>query len=248
MISWLFAGIAAIAMMGLIDLGTVFGLSDPRYQWPMSQEASWGALFTFLVAGSFGWIATRPGQPWPALVLLTVVSASVLISAAILMDAGPAWVGVGLAVATGVVWLLLRPGPFPDRPRTPRRWAGPTVALAGVPLWLGYAWHSYAAAVRTYDLGDVTNGVNHWPIQVALGLAVAGGCVGLAGWPASLTLWRIGFALTAAVVAYASLVFPGRLGAMPHWWWGAAIALWGLAVLAPPRPVVDPAGQAALSR
>ena len=243
--SWLFAGIAAVAMMGLIDLGTVFGLSDPRYQWPMSQEASWGALFTFLVAGGFGWIATVPHRPWPGLVLLVMVTVSLLLGGAVLVDVGPVWLALGLAAATGTVWLLLRPGRFPDRLRLPHRPAATAVALAGVALWLGYAWNSYAAAVLTYDLGDVTNGINHWPVQVALGLALAAGCSGLVLWPAPLMLWRVGFALTAGIVAYATLVFPDRLGAMPHPAWGWTIAAWGALILwpgqadsaLPPRPV-----------
>ncbi len=177
-VSWLFAGVAAVLMMGLVDLGTVFGLSDPRYQWPMSQEASWGALFTFLVAGGFGWIASLPHRPWPGLVLLGMVTVSLLIGGAVLVDLGPVSVALGLAAATGVAWLLVRPGRFPERLRLPQRWSGPAVALAGVALWLGYAWNSYAVAVLTYDLGDVTNGINHWPVQVALGLALAAGCVG----------------------------------------------------------------------
>lgn len=233
-VSWLFAGIAAVVMMGLIDLGTVFGLSDPRYQWPMSQEASWGALFTFLVAASFGWVASVPERPWPGLVMLVVVTGSLLLGGAVFLDAGPVWVGLGLGAATGIVWLLLRPGRFPDRLRLPQRWAGAAVALAGVVVWLGYAWNSYAVAVVTYDLGDVTNGVNHWPVQVALGFAIAAGCVGLVLWPAPLLLWRVGFALTSWIVAYATLVFPERLGAMPHPAWGWAIAGWGALVLLPP--------------
>ena len=36
-----------------------------------------------------------------------------------------------------------------------------------------------------------------------------------------------------AVVAYGSLVYPERAGAMPHWLWDVAIAAWGLAVLVP---------------
>ena len=62
---------------------------------------------------------------------------------------------------------------------------------------------------------------------------MAAGCVGLVLWPVPLTLWRVGFALTAGIVAYAGLVFPERLGAMPHPAWGWAIALWGVAVLLP---------------
>ncbi len=46
-------------------------------------------------------------------------------------------------------------------------------------------------------------------------------------------LWRVGFALTAGVVAYATLVFPDRLGAMPDPAWGWAIAAWGALVLVP---------------
>jgi hypothetical protein len=218
-------------MFGLVDLGTLLGLSDARYQWAMSLEASWGSLFTFLVAGAFTWIGVVPGRPVPALLLLALVASALLVAAAVFADPGPAVVAAVVAVSAGVLFLLLRPGrPVP-------RWSGagrrpwPVVVALGVPLWLGYAWlTATAASVLGRDAGDETMGVDHWPVQVALGLAVAVGSGLMLAWP-ELAVWRWPFALTAAFVAYATLVFPDRAGAMPHPLWGVAIALWGVLLL-----------------
>ncbi len=219
-------------MMGLIDLGTVFGLSDPRWEWPVSLEASWGSLFTFLIAGAFGWIGTRPDRPWPGLILLGLVVAALLLSGLVLLDPGPVWVALGLAAPTVAIQRLLAPGQPPARQdaRPGAIWAG--AVGAGVPLWLGYAWFTYLPAAAGVG-GDITNGVDHWPVQIALGLVLSAGAGLLSAWRSDLLLWRVGFALTAAIVAYGSLVYPERAGAMPHWLWGVAIAGWGVAVVLP---------------
>lgn len=222
-------------MFGLVDLGTVFGLANPQYLWAMSLEASWGSLLTFFVAAGFGWVAALPSRPWPGFGLLVIAAASLVIAGVVFGDPGPLWLGGGVAVATGLVWVVLQPG-------RPSRGSGRPAALArvvavlGVPLWLGYAWNtSLAAGAAGVDQGDVTNGIDHWPVQVALGLAVAAGSAVLAGLPSPLPLWRCAFALSAGFVAYATIVFPDRAGAMPHLLWGVGIAVWGAAVALAPR-------------
>jgi len=259
-----------VPMFGLVDLGTLFGLSDPRYEWPMSLEASWGSLFTFFVAAGFAWVGALPARPWPGLVLVTLAAGGLTIAALVFADGGPLWVAVVLGLAVGALLLLLRsagrPGTVPGAsgtvPLAPRTASGasggasgtvpfapaplrcrpagfrPVVGGFGVLLWLGYAWHSYAAAVAGIP-GDVTNGIDHWPVQVALGLALAGGCVLLVLWSEPLSLWRWAFAATAGFVAYATLVFPDRGGAMPHLLWGVAIAVWGGLVAVVPQSRSD---------
>ncbi len=272
-LAWLLAIIAAVPMFGLIDLGTLFGMSDPRYEWAMSLEASWGALFTFFVAAGFAWVGTLPGKPWPGLVLVFLAAGGLALAGVALADAGPLWVALALGSAAGGLLLLLRPGrsgtvpnapagvggakgTVPEQPKQhagggaegtvpeqpPGRFRRPALEpgliapVLGVPLWLAYAWLSYGPAVAGVP-GDVTNGIDHWPVQVALGLALAAGCVLLAYWGERLTLWRWAFAASAGFVAYATLVFPERAGAMPHPAWGVAIAGWGVlaAVLQPRR-------------
>ena len=113
--AWIWALAAVGPMFGLIDLGTLFGLSDPRYLWAMSLEASWGSLLTFLLALGFAWVATV----------------------------------------------------------------------------LGYAGLTYLAArAAGPGEGDETMGVDHRPVQVALGVALAVGSALLVLLPARVPLWR----------------------------------------------------------
>jgi len=234
-VAWFFAAVAAVPMFGLVDLGTVFGLANPQWEWPVSLEASWGSLFTFFVAGGFGWIGAVPVRPWPGLALVALATMALATAGALFLDPGPVWVAAGLAVSTAAVHLLLWPGRPPGELGWPATRPWPLLAVAGVPLWLGYAWHTWTAALLGRDPGDVTNGVDHWPVQVALGLALAAGSALLAQWRTDLRLWRWAFALTAIVVAYATLAFPDRAGAMPHPAWGVGFAVWGGLLLLPWR-------------
>jgi len=240
-LAWLCALIALVPLFGLIDLGTVFGLSDPQYLWSMSLEASWGSLFTFIVGGSFGWIGALPGKPWPGLLLLGLVILGLLVASAVFADEGPLWVAGGLAVAMLTMYLLLRPrGPFVAA-AWPRSAASVAIAC-GLPLWLGYAWNTYlAAAAVSHSPEDGTLNIDHWPVQAALGLTLAFGSAVLSVWTRELVLWRWTFALTAVFVAYATLAYPDREGAMPHVLWGLCIAVWGVLVVSlPPWPGRSP--------
>lgn len=235
-VAWVWAFVAAVPLFGLVDLGTLFGLSDSRYRWAMSLEASWGSLLTFFLAVGFAWVAIVPARPWPGFGLLVLATGSLVAAGVAFLDVGPLWLGPGFAAGAALVWAVLRP----ERPYVQR--GRPSVLAAvlgavGVPLWLAYAALTYAAA-RTAGAGegDETMGVDHWPVQAALGLALAVGSAVLALVPARLTLWRWAFALTAGFVSYAALVFPDRAGAMPHVLWAVGIALWGVAVALAPRP------------
>lgn len=250
-LAWLFAVVAAVPMMGLVDLATVFGLSDPQFDWAMSLEASWGSLFTFLIAGAFGWIGSRPAQSWSGLALLGILVVALLLSSLVLLDPGPAWVALALAGATAAIYLLAPPGPPHARQSGRHGWRSvwAFVVAVGVPLWLAYSWFAYAAATSGVE-GDITNGVEHWPVQFALGVSLAAGAALLVARRYDAMLWRMSFALSAGIVAYASLAYPDRAGAMPHWLWAAGIATWAVAVLLPPERsrTGAPAEDAALSR
>ncbi|QIK72054.1 hypothetical protein G7070_06960 [Propioniciclava coleopterorum] len=232
-LAWFCALVAAVPMFGLIDLGTVFGLSDPQYTWQVGVEASWGALFTFVIAAGFaqaGWTPTRAAQ---GVALPGLAAGSLAVAAAVFRDPAPLVVAGALLVATvAVAWILAaRP-----QPRTrPSLSAALVVSAAGVPLWLGYAALTHAAWLRDPTVGDVTNGVDHWPVQAALGLTLALGSAALALRP-GVRWWRWCFALSAGVLAYATLAFPDRAGAMPHPAWGWLFAVWALLILLPPCP------------
>lgn len=232
-LAWILALVAAVIMMGLIDLGTVFGLSDPQYRWEVPLEASWGSLFTFVIAGSFGWVGSLPHRPWPALVLLAVTAGSIVIAGMVLRDPAPLIVGGLLALSTLTLDLLLRPDSMVTGVGPPTASIRTVAYAAGIPVWLGYAWISAADAFAGVS-DDITNGVAHWPIQVALGITLMVGCGLALVWRGELVLWRVAFGATAFIVAYASLAYPDRGGAMPHWLWGVGFAVWGILILLPP--------------
>ncbi len=224
-LAWTLAVLSATLLFGLIDLGTVVGLSDPAYEWSMSLEASWGGLFTFVVAGSFGWIGTVPARPWPGVALLALTAAGLAAGSLSARDPGPLWVAVPLAVVTAVFAWLLRPELAGARPVWRAEPPVAVVAAAGVPLWLAYAWFTHRASA-TGSWND-TLGIDHWPVQVGLGLILAAGSAVLVGAWRDLALWRWAFALTAVPIAWATLRYPEREGAMPHVVWGVLIAVWG---------------------
>lgn len=242
-VAFVMCAVSTIFMFGLVDLGTVLGLSDPQYEWQMSLEVSWGSMFTFVIGGGFAWVCVRPHRPQAGLLLLAVAAVSLVVGAAVLMDPGPLFVALPLAAVTVVLKLTLavRIERVPADVSS-RSWLRTLVAVAGVLLWLGYtvlttlmAWSGMPGA------GDVTNGIDHWPVQVALGVAIALGAAILAlrtdAWgPAGL--WRWMFALSAIAVGSTALAYPERLGAMPHPVWGILMLLWGLsiALIPPPRP------------
>lgn len=233
--AWFFAVVAALPLFGLIDLGTTLGLANPAYRWSMSLEASWGSLFTFLVAGSFGWVGVVPRRPWPGLALLGLTAIGMVAGGIVLGDLGPLWVAVPLTVVTLGFALLLRPFVREGGPAWRVKAAPLTVVGAvGIPLWLGYTWNTYVAAVESpAGAGDVTMGIDHWPVQVALGLTLTVGSALLIGLGNDVALWRWSFGLTSIAVAWATLAYPDRSGAMPHPAWGVLIAVWGVLLALP---------------
>lgn len=233
--------VSTILMFGLIDLGTALGLSDPQYEWQMSLEVSWGSMFTFLIGGGFAWVCIRPHHPQAGLLLLAIVAVSLAVGAAALMDQGPLFVALSLAVVSVILKFTLNVRfERVRRGARSRSWLRTSIATAGALLWLGYAvLTSVMARSSASGVGDVTNGIDHWPVQVALGVAIASGAAIVAlradAWGAA-GLWRWMFALSAIAVGSTGLAYPDRLGAMPHPVWGIVMVLWGLSLVLIPGP------------
>src|SRR5436190_7895081 len=158
-VAWALGVFAAVPFFGLIDLGTLVGAADPAYVWAVPLEASWGSLFTFLVAGSYVWIAIFPRRAEPAVVQLGIVVVALAVSAVGGLDAGPAFVAVGLAGSVLLLGWLGRA--FEDR----RLQLSPDVlplaiGVIGVALWLPYTLTALARS-RLGPAGEVTNGIEH---------------------------------------------------------------------------------------
>jgi hypothetical protein len=231
---------AALLMMGLIDLLTLPGWVNQQYEWEVPLEASWGALFTFFLAGGYLWLALFPRAPWPAFVQLGISGMGLVVGAGGGADWRPLVVALGVMVSGVVLWLLL------GRPTLARR-GRPMVdrtmlALAGlgVLLWLPYVLMALSQS-RAGVLGSITQGVEHWPVQGAVGLAVVLASLVMAVWETGRPLLRVTISLSAVYIGMAELAYPDRAGAMGSLPWGVGVTLWGLlvALVAASRPVTE---------
>lgn len=239
--------VAAVVMMGIIDLLTLPGWVNQQYEWEVPLEASWGALFTFFVAGAHLWVALYPESPWPAFQQLGICSVSLLFCAA----AGADWrlfpVALGVALSGLVLWWLLGRPPAPAVPSVALRRDLLAIAGVGALLWLPYVWVALERS-RAGALGSITQGVEHWPVQGAVGLALVLAGLALALWEAGRPLLRVAVSLSAVYIGMAELAYPDREGAMGSLAWGTGVTLWGLlvALMAVPRVrnALDPADEA----
>lgn len=221
--------VSTILLMGIIDLFTLPGWVNQEFVWEVPLEASWGALFTFFLGGAYLWVALFPRTPWPALVQLAVGSVALLVGAAAGTDWRPLAVAVGVAASALALWRLTgRPASTPVVTWPVHR--GPlAVAVLGLPLWLPYALVAFERS-RAGVLGSVTQGIEHWPVQGAVGVALVLGSLTLAVWPDGRPLLRVAVSLSAVYIGMAELAYPDREGAMQSLTWGIGVTLWGLLV------------------
>ena len=216
---------------GLIDLQTVL-LNDPDWRESYLLETGWGVLFTLLVAVPLGALAARPHR---GILLAQLVAVSVAIAAATL------WSGYAplLAPATSVVVLAAVVGQLAgQRPRA--------LPLDRALRWLAVLGAFGGGAFATRVLGeypavdpDLTWGLDHHPMQAALGLAVATvGAVAAAGVGGRAAGWRVPvwtLALATTWVGAWSVVHPDvpasagtvlGAGAVAGWRRGVAAGRW----------------------
>ena len=159
---------------GLIDLRSP-GIPD----WPVVLEASWGVFMT-RAGRRLVPRRRRPARPGGARDgrRCCVALATWLVAAA----AGLEWPLLGLRRAAGRGGCAARCSSLPGRERLrPRRLVGvgarcSAVAALGVVPWLLHAERMFAANRRNAGvlIGDVTMGVDHYAVQGALALALAG--------------------------------------------------------------------------
>ena len=220
-----FALVWLVPGFGAIDLTVTW---DP--EWPQVLEAGWGVFFTFLVAAPFVLVAVRPGAARPAVVQLAVATAALAVSAPLANEAGVAALAAVLAVETALVAGLLGLGWDLRRARDV---SVPLLALGAVGAgpWLAYAFQMWAANREARFDSDVTNGVDHYSVQGALGLALAALPL-LPGVRADLR--RLVPACCGVAAAYLGLVsyaWPDAAGGFGRAWSVAAMA-WGAVLVA----------------
>jgi hypothetical protein len=214
----------AVLFFGLIDLSTVL-LQDPDWRESYLLEAGWGALFTLLVAVPLGVLTARPGR---GILLAQLVAVSVAIAAATL------WAGYApqLAPATGVVVLAAVIGQLAGH-----RFRGPQLdrALRWLTVLGAFGGGAFATRVLAEYPAlepDTTWGLDHHPMQAAVGLAVATvGAVAAAGVGGRTPGWRVPVwtvALAAVWIGGWSIVYPDLPGSAGTALGAGAVA-WGAA-------------------
>lgn len=221
------AALFGLVFFGLIDL-LVVPLHTPGFYPAYLIETGWGLLFLVLVAAPFAAAAVRPSVTAVAATQALAVALAVAAAAVLAGYPRQLWPALVLGLAGAAVGRAagLRPDPAGWRLDLP-------LALLALPAVAGgavYAW-SQAHGWRGLD-SDITLGLDHRPMQAALGLAVplvaalAALAVG-SGLPGRrVPVWTV--AVTAAWLGVVSLAYPAHsssLGTGP----GAVAVAWGVA-------------------
>lgn len=222
---------AVLPGFGLIDLTTMFE-DNSFYASVAALETSWGVLFTFVVAMAFAAAAIRPAYLWPAITLLWLTTAALLASALLGLQWQPAVVAIVLGIMSlGLLASARRAHLKPPLVAPRAHWPLLGLAIAALPFWWLYA----ATAFATSRAGGSppqfhTMGVDHWPIQGALGLTLATGTLVAALWPDMRQLFRISLSLSAATLGASWLMHPSTVGGVDNRLLAAAAIVWGLMI------------------
>jgi hypothetical protein len=121
------------------------------------------------------------------------------------------------------------------------------LAVLGAPGWILFAAQSSEASVTRYSYQSI--GLEHAPVQIALGVMLAVTPFLLALWPASRRMLRIAISASAVVIGMASLGFPDAVGGLRSVQWSMVAVLWGLAVaLASAQPAHSRTRRAGVGR
>lgn len=238
-LGWALAALAFGPSFGIIDLMALLGLDNPDDTWDVPLGASWGTLFTVILVGSYVWIALRPQRAAPALAQLSIVAFSLAVSSLAGLDGRPLWLAGPVALSVGLfAWLA------PDESvRNVRGWSlhWPYVvlAVAGLAIWLPYAILALQRS-REQASGDITLGIDHWPVQGAVGLTIVLSAVGLGVWTPGRPLLRVTVSLSATLIGAGMLLDPDLIRELGTPVWGVAMVIWGTAIALPRRLVSRP--------
>lgn len=224
------AGVVAlfwlVPFFGLIDLLVVVE-NDPEWHESYLLEAGWGALFTFLVAGPQVALAARRSVA-PGVVVAELLAVAVAITGAVLWSGSMPLLVAAVLVAANALLLGAMSEvrrAFPPLDRALR-------ILVVVGAALGGAFASGVLADHPMADPDITNGLDHLPMQAALGLAMATvGAVAAAAVGGRVPGWRVPvWTLVLAVgwVAGWSIVYPDLAGSMGSGLGTAAVVWAGL--------------------
>jgi hypothetical protein len=214
---------------GLIDL-LAFAQGE-QFHATLLLSTGWGLVFLFLTAAPLVALGLRASAVSPsALAELALVAAAVLAAAALSSSPRHLSVAAGLTATVAVLAVLARDRPW-DVVRT-WRWSavpGTLVILATAPC-CAYAWTS-ARTTGGAQLTDDTWGLDHWPVQAALPLALMLISALAAGHP---TGWRLPTWTAGAAAAWFAVVCwlePHLVGSVSRPW-AAITLLWSAVFIA----------------
>lgn len=250
-VSAVFALAYGTVLFGFIDLGALW-ISNPSFSESTHLEASWGSLLTFFGAIPLATLAVRPRALWATTAMLATVAGAVVAGAFVTRDPAALWLALVVAVNTAAVLplglALERRGALRLDPIRIRLAVVPLLlAIIGTPLWGVYVVH--AAGRFGGPPVDLTLGLDHWPIQVATGIAVVLASFAAALLPVVRPLATSAAALSAAAIGVGAAAYPHSASATESPVWGIAVVFWGVAMAlalavpgrraAPPRAEAD---------
>ena len=227
MLSGIFAfGWIVLPGFGAIDLTVTW---DP--DWPQVLEAGWGLFFTVVVGVPFVVAAARPRAASPGVAQLAVAAIALAVSAVVAREPGVLVLAAAVVLGAAVVRDLTRDVPRPRR----RGLSMPLLALGaiGAVPWLAYALDMWALNRQELVEADITNSIDHYSVQGALGLALA--VLPVIGARADLrALVPVCAGVTGAYLGLVSFAWEDAAGGFGRGWsaaamaWGAALAVVGL--------------------
>jgi hypothetical protein len=209
--------------MGLIDLSVSW---DP--DWPVVLEAGWGLLFTIGLGLPFLLVALVPASARAALAQLYVVTACLVPGVVAGLEPESWWIFVMLALQIPLVHAVAPPERLVrDRPDPVLL----VLALVAAPVALGYAWEMASLNRMSLLTADVTNSVDHYSVQSALGLVLVALPAAASLLPGARRLLASDAALMAAYLGLVSYCWPSADGGFGPGW-SLAVMGWSLVVLA----------------
>ena len=222
---------AILPGFGLIDLSTMF-VEDSFFAEVAALETSWGVLTTFAVALPFGWVAFRPRDIWPVLALLWLTTAALLLGALLGFSFGPVvMAGVLGAMSLGLLWSARRAGVRYEKPVLSVDWPLLVLAVLALPFWAAYAWYALDFSRATGSEPEYwTMGIDHWPVQGALGLTLAATSLLHALWPPARSLLRTVLSFSSVSLGISWLLGPETGGSVDVALLTIAAVLWGLLI------------------
>ncbi|MGZ5417404.1 MAG: hypothetical protein ACXWDI_09510 [Nocardioides sp.] len=221
------AALWAVGFFGIIDLLVVVAEDGGTTAFFML-EAGWGALVTFLIAAPLVALSVQPTQGVHLAQLLAVAVA--IAAAAVWSGYLPQLIPAVLVAGNALVIAALTAARFVGPPLDPwLRWLVVAGAVGGG------AFAAMAVDNHPMTVPDITLGLDHLPMQAAIGLAVITvGMVATAGVGGRVPGWRVPvwtLAATIGWVGYWATVHPGLEGSPGRGFGWSAVA-WAVAFVA----------------